>query len=315
MKKASSKPLRVLITGATGLLGTHLLLTKPENVEVYATLHQYRKTLKSPSVSYVDLDVRDEKAVARVVQELHPDVIIHTAAHGRVDYCEQHQEDAYATNVKATKTLVDQAKSVNARIFFCSTNMTFDGMNPPYAEDSEQKPASYYGKNKVEAETYIRASGVNFTIFRLMTMYGWNWQPARKNMISMLIEKLSLGEKLWMTNDVWNNLLFAREAAAIYWYAVQHPELSNRETFQLAGKDRVNRFQATMAACEVFDLKKSLVAEVTSDYFKGQEVARSPDTTFDTTKAERVLHFKPLDLLSGLEHMKLNRLPTSYETR
>ncbi len=315
MKQQRTKPAKVLVTGATGLLGTHLLLAKPKNLEVFGALHHYRKTLQNDEISYVDLDIRDQVAVENLVKKINPDLIIHTAAHGRVDYCEQHQEDAYATNVLGTQHLVDAARNNNARFFFCSTNMTFDGLQPPYSEKSPQHPASYYGKNKVEAETYIRSSGVSYTIFRLMTMYGWNWQPDRKNMISMLIEKLSNGEKLWMTNDVWNNLLFAREAAKIFWFAALHPELVQEQTFQIAGKDRVNRYQATIAACDVFGLDKNLVTEVTSDYFKGQEVARSPDTTFDTSKAEKTLNFKPLALRSGLEYMHTNRLPSLYETR
>jgi len=315
MTESTEPTFSILITGSTGLLGTQLLLTQPKGYEVFGVLHEYRKVLKGDSVHYLDLDIRDRKAVQKVFDEVKPNIIIHTAAHGRVDYCEEHQEDAYATNVLGTQYLVDAAKEVNARFLYCSTNMTFDGLQPPYSETSEQCPGSFYGKNKVEAEKYIRQSGVEHTIFRLMTMYGWNWQPGRKNMISMLIEKLSAGEKLWMTNDVWNNLLFAREAALMLWIAVQHPEVANNQTFQLAGKNRVNRYQATLAACQVFGLDKNLVTEVTSDFFKGQEVSRSPDTTFDTSKAEKILHLNPLPLKSGLEHMHHHRLPSTYETR
>ncbi|OGE32031.1 hypothetical protein A2631_02845 [Candidatus Daviesbacteria bacterium RIFCSPHIGHO2_01_FULL_44_29] len=305
---------RVLITGATGLLGTSLLLTQPENVEVYAAYHDYKQVLDLPGVNYIHLEIRDQDDVKRVVQEVKPQVIMHTAAHGRLDYCEANQDDAYKTNFLGTKYLVEAAKQIGARIIFCSTNATFDGYNPLYNEESPQEPANYYGKTKVMAEKMIRESGVDYTIVRLMTMYGWNFQPQRKNMVSMLIEKLGQGNSLFMTNDLWNNMLYSKEAAKFFWKIVTDLDKTAKQTFNIAGDKRANRFETTMDACGVFGLDKSKVTEVDSDYFKGSEVPRAPDTCFDTSKAQRVMGFKPITLKVGFEDMKQNPLPNKIIT-
>lgn len=300
---------RILITGGTGLLGTHLLLSAPKNVQVYASLHTFKKTLTLPNVSYLNLDVTNKDQVNNIISAVKPHVVIHTAAHSSVDYCEKHPHNAFETNTNSTKYIVDALKKADGKIIFCSTNMTFDGHYPPYSEKSVQHPETVYGKTKVEAEKTISESGVAFTIVRLMTMYGWNWQPERKNMISMAIEKLRKNEQLWMTNDVWNNLLYVEQAAQFFWDITQDEKVSDGQTFHIAGADCTNRYQATMKLCEVFDFDPHLVHEVTSSYFQGQETPRSPNTCFNTQKAEKYMNFTPFEIGRGLLEMKKNPLP------
>lgn len=294
---------RVLITGATGLLGTHLLLKAQKSCDVYATVHEYKKVLDLNNVTYTILDIRDRLQVIDVFSKIKPDIVFHTAAHGRLDYCEQHKDDAYSTNFLGTKYIVDELKKYNGKIIFCSTNATYDGLNPPYDEKSIQKPDSYYAQTKVDSEKYIMDSGIDYTIVRLMTMYGWNFQPTRKNMVSMVIEKLKNNEHLWMTNDVFNNMLFVEEAANFFWKILKNKDISSKTKYNIAGYDSLNRYETVMKICEVFDFDKSLVTEVDSSYFSG-EVPRSPDTTFNTEKARKELQYKPIKLKTGIQRMK-----------
>jgi|APSaa5957512576_1039674.scaffolds.fasta_scaffold24732_2 dTDP-4-dehydrorhamnose reductase len=299
----------VLITGGTGLLGTHLILNKPDDFNIVATVHLFNKVVDAADVAYEKLDIKNRQDVTSLIDKYQPAVIIHTAAHGRVDFCEDNRQEAYATNYQGTVNIVDALKKYQGKIIFCSTNMTYDGLSPLYDEKSAQLPETYYGQLKVDAENYIKESGINFTIVRLMTMYGWNWQPERKNMVSMLIGKLKEKGKLWMTNDVYNNMLYAKEAAQFFWDACLNPTKSDKNIFNIAGLKCLNRFQVTQEACEVFNLDKELVAEVTSAYFSGQETPRSPNTCFKTDKANRELDFKPISIQEGLDHMKNNPLP------
>lgn len=298
-----------LITGATGLLGTQLLLRKPADWEVVGTIHDYRETLPLDGVRYHRVDIRKRDEVEKLIAELKPTIVFHTAAHGRLDYCENNRDDAVETNYKGTTYVVDALKQYGGKMVFCSTNATFDGLRPPYAERSRQNPLSVYAKTKVDAEKYIRSSGVNYTITRLMTMYGWNWQPERLNMVSMLIGKLRGGQELWMTNDVFNNMLYVGQAADFFWKIAQNPDLTRRQTFHVAGGEIANRYDTTLIACRVFGLDPRLVHEVDSAYFSGKEVTRAPNTSFSTHKASRLMHFLPMSLEEGFVHMKQFPLP------
>lgn len=298
-----------LITGATGLLGTQLLLRKPAEWEVVGVIHAYREILPLDGVRYRQLDIRKRDEVEKLIAETKPTIVFHTAAHGRLDYCENNQEDAVNTNYRGTTYLVDALKQHGGKIVFCSTNATFDGLRPPYTERSQQNPLSVYAQTKVDAEKYIRSSGVNYTIARLMTMYGWNWQPERLNMVSMLIDKLRSGQELWMTNDVFNNMLYVGQAADFFWDISKNPQLTRRQTFHIAGGEVANRYNTTMIACRIFDLDPRLVHEVDSSYFSGKEVTRAPNTSFSTDKAGKVMHFQPLSLEKGFSRMKQSPLP------
>lgn len=298
-----------LITGATGLLGTQLLLQKPADWEVIGTVHDYREVLPLNGVAYRLVDIRMRDEVEKLIAEIKPTIVFHTAAHGRLDYCESHQEDAVNTNYLGTTYLVDALKKHGGKIVFCSTNATFDGLQPPYTERSRQNPLSVYAQTKVNAEKYIRASGVNYTITRLMTMYGWNWQPERLNMVSMLIGKLRSGQELWMTNDVFNNMLYVGQAADFFWKIAKEPQLTRKQTFHIAGGEIANRYNTTIIACRVFGLNPKLVHEVDSAYFSGKEVTRAPNTSFSTEKASRVMHFSPLSLEEGFTQMRQFPLP------
>ena len=306
------KKIKILITGGTGLLGTHLLLSKPNNCQVFATVHDYKKVLKLKDVAYVPLDVRNGQEITKVINSINPEIVIHTAAHSSVDFCQKNQEEAYQTNSISTKYIVESLKKINGKLLFCSTNMTYDGLNHPYNEKSRQHPQTFYGKTKVDSEKIIVKSKINYSIIRLMTMYGWNWQPERKNMISMAIGKLRENQELWMTNDVFNNLLYVGQAAEFFWDVTLHPEISDFQKFNIAGAECVNRFQATMKLCEIFDLNKKLVHEVKSSYFQGQETPRSPNTCFDTTKIKKLLKFQPYSLSQGLTQMKNQPLPKKF---
>lgn len=300
---------KVLITGGTGLLGTYLLQTVPKDIELYATLHEFKDHLNIEACTFVDLDIRNKKQVEKVISDIAPDFVFHTAAHARLDYCEENKDDARSTNYLGTTYIVDCLKKTNGRIVFCSTNATYDGFSPPYDEKSPQKGRSFYAKTKINAEKYIEKHSPNFTIVRLMTMYGWNLQPNKKNMVSMAIEKLSQNDPLWMTNDVFNNMLYAREAARFFWSIVRSPKVTKNTKFNIAGKNKLNRYDTTMQICEVFGLNKTLVTEVSSDYFSGKEVTRAPDTSFSTARAEKIMKFRPITLRTGLKHMLTNTLP------
>lgn len=296
--------MKVLLTGATGLLGTHLIRVIPTGVSVVGTVHVFKKTVSHPQVNYLDIELKEAGSVTKVCAQVKPDIIIHTAAHTSVDFCEKNKEETRLTNIVSVENILREAKKYNSKVIFCSTNMSYDGLNAPYNEKSLQSPGSYYGQTKVAGEKLIMDSGVEYTIVRLMTMYGWNWQPSRKNMVTMSIEKLQNKEKLWMTNDVFNNLLYVGQAAEFFWQIVQNSSKTNNQKFNIAGAECANRYMAVMKLCEVFKLDKSLISEVSSDYFAGSEVPRSPNTCFDTTKAQDILQFTPLTLEAGLRLMK-----------
>lgn len=131
--------MKVLILGATGLLGKPLM-REWHGEEVVG-------------LGSRDVDIRDEARVREVVQSAHPDWIVLAAAYTDVDGCESHQELAFAVNRDGALNVARAAQRADAKMLFISSDYVFDGRKDfPYEIDEQRSPQSIYGRTKAEAE-------------------------------------------------------------------------------------------------------------------------------------------------------------------
>lgn len=285
------RPPRIVFTGITGLLGGYFFKKKDLRFDIFG-------------VSRRDFDIVERTKVIDFIKNINPKIIVHAASLGNVDYCEEHPEEAYKVNVEGTQNIISAAKKVNARIIFLSSNAIFDGDNPPYDEGSIANPIDIYGKTKVEGEKLIKESNLKFCILRLMTMYGWPQKGGRSNPVSWIIENLKEGRRLKVVDDVYNNHLWAGQAAEVLWKVIKNG--FENEMLNIAGGESVSRFDLAKKVARIFKLNSALLNSVTSDFFNS--IAKRPkNTTFTTKKMEKKLEIKPLTIDEGLRLMKQER--------
>ncbi len=298
--------MKVLITGGTGLLGKSLIETAPPSTEMTATAVTDPKNVVPASCHGVRLDVRDAAAVQKVVTEMQPQVIIHTASIGSVDYAQQHPEETRAVNVAGTAHIVAAAAAVKAHLIYISSNAVFNGTRAPYREEDPVSPVNIYGELKVKAERLVTACHtIPTTIVRPILMYGWNHPTERINPVTWVLRELAKGVTLPVVTDTYTNPLWAPNCAEAIWRIVA---LKTPGVFHLAGRDRVNRYEFAVETAQVFGLNPAQLKPVTSEFFP--EIApRAPDTSYDTSKMARLLGVPPVGLREGLETMKRARLP------
>lgn len=299
---------KVLITGSTGLLGSALHFTAPQNVKVAGTVIRNYLVPNVEGVEYYVVDVMNHRTVDRAVRIFRPDVIVHTAAQANVDYCERHQPEAHDINVKGSKNIIKAANKYGATVIFCSTNSIYDGKNPPYSHKDEGNPVDYYGQTKVEIENTLKSEAKSWVIVRLMTMIGWNNPNERTNPVSWMIPKLKNKEELNMADDMYNNFLLNASAAEAIWKIIT--DNHHNEVFNLAGKDRRNRFELASFTAEVFQLIGSKINPVPSSFFTAL-TPRPLDTCFDVSKMEQVLNVEAYKLKDALKWMKSHQLKDS----
>lgn len=279
---------RIVFTGITGLLGGYFLKKKQRGFEVIG-------------VSRKNFDITDKKKVFDFIQKTKPQIIIHAASLGNVDYCEQHPTEAYKVNVEGTQNIIDAAKEVNAKIIFLSSNAIYDGDNAPYDEKSNPNPIDVYGKTKVEGEKLVKKSNLDFVIVRLITMYGWPNSIGRGNPVTWVIDNLKRGERINVVNDVYNNHLWADQAAEVIWKIIKGN--IKDDIYNIAGADCISRYDLACKVAKVFGLDSSLITPVDSSFFKG--IAKRPkNTCFNILKMEKELGIKPLTVDEGLRLMR-----------
>ena len=95
--------MKILITGANGLLGQKLVLklSMRSDIELIATARGENRLSYTSGYEYVSLDITDRNAVMNVIEKYAPDVVINTAAMTNVDACEQDKIGCDNLNIKS----------------------------------------------------------------------------------------------------------------------------------------------------------------------------------------------------------------------
>ncbi|MEK4176609.1 dTDP-4-dehydrorhamnose reductase [Aeribacillus sp. FSL K6-1305] len=170
--------MKVLVTGAKGQLGTDLvLLLSDRGYEVYGYGRE-------------ELDITNFDQVKRVIREIHPDVVIHTAAYTKVDLAESEPDQAFLINSYGTRNVAVVSEAVGAKLVYISTDYVFDGTaTTPYNEFASTNPLSVYGKSKLAGEQFVRDLHSKFFIVRTSWVYGKHGNNFVKTMLKLAQER------------------------------------------------------------------------------------------------------------------------------
>lgn len=165
-------PLRILVTGAGGQLGTDLLRQGGHHEMVGA--------------ASAVLDVGDRDQALAAICSTEPDLIIHAAAWTAVDACESDPERAYRVNAFGARNVAEGARLVGAHLVAVSTDYVFDGTQAdPYREWDPPSPISVYGRSKLAGEQEIQALLPGATIARTAWVCGANGSNMVKTILRL----------------------------------------------------------------------------------------------------------------------------------
>lgn len=127
-------------------------------------------------------DFEQPQTLRKLVQHVHPDVIVNAAAYTAVDKAEAERDIAFRINEESVRVLAEEALKLNAWLVHYSTDYVYDGeKNGAYVETDLAQPLSIYGKAKLAGENAISAVGCKHLILRcswIYSMYGANFPLA-----------------------------------------------------------------------------------------------------------------------------------------
>jgi dTDP-4-dehydrorhamnose reductase len=285
---------KVLVIGGSGLLGGKMITSLlRESFEVCCT---YKETPVSNSgCASFFLDIRDSVRMNNLINELSPDVVIHTASHTNVDDCEVNKAFAEEVNVQGTRNIATACNNFGSKLAYISTDYVFDGKRGMYKEVDETIPVNYYGETKLEGEKIVKMLCKDHIIARTSVLYGWG---PKQNFTSWVIRELSLGRKINIVSDQYNSPTLADDLADILIGLLEKEETG---IFHTAGSDRINRLEFTKKIIKTFALNKDLLKEVGSDEMTW--VAKRPnDSSLDVSKVSKIK--RPLGIDESLDWMK-----------
>jgi len=172
---------RVLVSGAGGQLGRELQrVAWPAQFEIHP-------------IALEQLDITDETAVATLVAELRPHVIVNAAAYTAVDRAEDEPATAFAVNAAAVGHLAQAAERCGARLLHVSTDYVFDGTKTGwYVESDPVMPLGVYGSSKAEGER-LALQYEGSTVLRTAWLFGALGQNFVTTMLRLARERPSIG--------------------------------------------------------------------------------------------------------------------------
>ncbi len=188
--------MRILVTGATGFVGSRLLarLAEIRGHELYS-MQRYVTGRNAAGagreVKVVLCDLHDQSAVESAVQEIQPEVVCHLASISPVSYSYDHPNEVMDTNLSGTINLAESCRRAVPHFkhfLFASTSETFGNGPVPKREDTPQSPNSPYSVSKQAAEKYLlymwEAYKFPVTVLRPFNTYG------RRDNADFLVERM-----------------------------------------------------------------------------------------------------------------------------
>jgi len=222
----------LLITGGSGYLGRHLAQQAAADWQVVATYFRHPMPLAGCQV--VPLDVRDGPAVARLLADLRPTAVIHTA------YDMGSPEAMQSVIVEGTHFVAEAAAVVGARLVAMSTDVLFDGEHGPYCEADLPNPVTAYGRAKAEAERTVGRLCPEAAVVRTSLIYGFHPPDSRTRWV---VDSLRSRQPITLFTDelrcpVWVEQL---AAALLELAAGEGEDLSG--VWHLAGAQALSRYE------------------------------------------------------------------------
>ena len=177
--------MKIVLLGKGGQVGWELQRSLAPLGEVVACDFDSPGELKA--------DFSQPESLRALVQRVHPDVIVNSAAHTAVDKAESDSDLARALNATAPGVLAEEATALGAWLVHYSTDYVFDGSgDQPRDEDAATAPLSVYGRTKLEGEERIRDSGCRHLILRTSWVYAARGGNFARTMLRLAAERESL---------------------------------------------------------------------------------------------------------------------------
>ena len=175
--------MNILITGCNGQLGNEIQLLEAENRQ-----HRFFNT------DVTELDISDQQAVDRFIDDNGIDCVVNCAAYTAVDKAEDNKELCTTLNTVAPAYLAAAVERRGGSMIQVSTDYVFDGTkHTPYVETDTPSPDSVYGSTKLAGELGVSKFCKNTMIIRTAWLYSTFGNNFVKTMIHLGKEKEELG--------------------------------------------------------------------------------------------------------------------------
>lgn len=266
----------VLITGASGMLGSNIYLSLGKNFNVAGTYFSNKPNIKNTPL--IKMDIRNKNQCQKAINTIDPDIVIHCVAITDLDLCETNKILAYDVNTVGTENVLEAIGS-DCHFIFISTDNVYNDGNQFNREDSIINPMNAYGNSKQKAEQIIINSNNKYTILRT-NIFGWHLLNKNIGLLNFIYRNLKEKNKTTLFKDVF----FTPISIPIFiegLIKIIDNEITG--TFNFAGMERISKLDFGLLVADVYGLDKSFAIPISIDE-KCFIAKRPKEMSMDSTK-------------------------------
>lgn len=268
---------RLLITGAAGFLGRRLVRAARNNYMIAAHARTNKIGLQADRIIAADLTEPD--AARRIFDAAEPGAIIHAAAMASPNFCEDEPEKSLAVNVESAAILANLAQESKIPFVFISTDLVFDGTEPPYSEADSPSPVSVYGSHKAMAEEAVLSFNPDAAVARMPLMFGA--LPGSTSFLEPMLEAMSAGREIPLFVDEFRTPISGKTAAEGILMLL---ESGYGGLLHLGGRERSSRLEIGRKAAQAAGIENPRIREVRQRDVP-MPAPRPADVSLDSSRA------------------------------
>lgn len=285
---------KILITGGSGLLALNWAIHDRNDFDVILALHHKEISLKGTRSIKIDSD--SSELLSTKIDNLKPDIVVHTAGLTNVELCEQNPQLAKTVNAEFAGNVALACYQQDIPLVHISTDHLFSG-DPLMADESLPVSAmNIYGKTKALAEKLVFQNCPKALIIRT-NFYGWG-PSYRSSFSDTIINTLRQGKELNLFDDVFYTPILAEKLILTVHELIR---IRERGIFNVVGDDRISKYHFGLAVAKQFDLDPKLIRPSKMKE-KPELVQRPQDMSLSNNK---VTLATGLEIGGTKEHLKI----------
>ena len=283
------QPEKVLITGASGLLGANLVRHYAADYETTGWFATRSVPIAGARMDLIELT--DHSSVALELDRLRPDLIIHCAAATNVEWCERNPDLARAINEDATKFLAEKAVEIGAKFIFTSTDSVFDGKTGHYSENDVTGPLNAYAAGKVRSEIVVATVNPDALIIR---SYFYGHSPAgNRSLLEWVLVRALAGDPVPGFTDSFFSPISIHDFASALDAAI---DAGTSGLLHLGSNNAISKYEFARMVMEAYDCDMSLLRPIKVDDI-GLKADRPRNTSLNVQLLESILG-KPVSMVA-----------------
>jgi dTDP-4-dehydrorhamnose reductase len=244
-------PKRILVFGASGLLGSRLYLRLQKDHQVTGTFWQ---SPLGDLENLVKLSASKTQDLEIVFNRFQPEVVINCLGLTSVDDCEARPEAAWLLNTLFPAALAKMSAKSKSKFIHISTDHFSSSRQNPRSEDAPMKPVNQYGLSKLTAEEFILALNADSTILRT-NFFGLNSQK-KNSILDFAVDSLSNNEQTRGATDITFTPI---GVSSLVEFISNLLLLPSAGILNVAGNDELTKLEFIRIVCRVLKLNSRKV--------------------------------------------------------